>query len=160
MPRDVPARQATNIKAADSTVSNVEIQIRALPEEVRNCFEQIHRAFETAELPSDLRINTEVVLAEVLNNIAEHSYCDRPAGQIAMNLELSGDGVKFLIVDDGNVMPNLTPPDPELPKIDVEVSDLPEGGFGWYLIRTLTTDLEYARVGSHNHLRARILADG
>ena len=33
-----------------------------------------------------------------------------------------------------------------------EIQDLPEGGFGWYLIRTLTTDLTYLREGICNTL--------
>ena len=159
MPRDSSARQPMNSDPQTGDVARLALEIIAKPEEVRGCFKDIHQAFEAAELPSELRINTEVVLAEVLNNIAEHSYSDRPPGLIKMQLDLSDDGVWFLAVDDGKVMPNLTPPDPELPEVDVELNDLPEGGFGWFLIRTLTADLEYSRVGTCNHLSARIPFD-
>lgn len=156
MPRDVSARRPLNSEQHRDDVFRLELKIIARPEEVRGCFEDIHRAFDAAKLPGELRINTEVVLAEVLNNIAEHSYSGGPPGPISIKLELSGDGVRFLVIDDGKVMPNLTPPDPKLPKMDVDIDDLPEGGFGWFLIRTLTADLEYSRVGSGNHLSAHI----
>ena len=37
--------------------------------------------------------------------------------------------------------------------------DLPEGGFGWFLIRTLTLDLEYERDGGFNKLRFVVPAE-
>jgi len=55
-------------------------------------------------------------------------------------------------VDQGNPLP-----DEKLPagaQVDVSgpVNTLPEGGFGWFLIRTLSDRLEYRRVASENHL--------
>ena len=38
--------------------------------------------------------------------------------------------------------------------------DLPEGGFGWFLIRELTHDLTYRRDGSRNHLSFRMVLGG
>ena len=41
----------------------------------------------------------------------------------------------------------------------VDVADLPEGGFGWYLIRTLTQELTYLRDGERNLLSMCIDVD-
>jgi serine/threonine-protein kinase RsbW len=37
-----------------------------------------------------------------------------------------------------------------------DVSNLPEGGFGWFLIRALSRDLDYRRVGGRNLLSFRL----
>ena len=49
-------------------------------------------------------------------------------------------------------MPGLTLPEGTLAEIGSEVEDLPEGGFGWFLIRTLTNDLSYLRLQEQNIL--------
>ena len=36
---------------------------------------------------------------------------------------------------------------------DTALEDLPEGGFGWHLIHSLTNDLTYLRTGGCNRLR-------
>jgi serine/threonine-protein kinase RsbW len=37
-----------------------------------------------------------------------------------------------------------------------ETATLPEGGFGWFLIRTLSRDLDYRREGGRNLLSFRL----
>ena len=66
--------------------------------------------------------------------------------------------LKVSVYDQGLPMPDEHLPKGELaPLIDGE--DLPEGGFGWFLIRTLTLDLEYERDGSFNKLRFAVQAE-
>ncbi|WP_431297839.1 ATP-binding protein [Tabrizicola sp. BL-A-41-H6] len=98
------------------------------------------------------RGTTELVLAEVLNNIVEHAYAGGN-GQIALSLGLSSAGLAVRISDNGLAMPGgavpagLLPTDPDGP-----AATLPEGGFGWFLIRSLTRDLCYDRKDGQNHL--------
>jgi serine/threonine-protein kinase RsbW len=52
-------------------------------------------------------------------------------------------------------------PDGQLPlgqptAVDVDLMDLPEGGFGWFLIQDLARDVTYVRVGSENRLDMRL----
>ncbi len=61
--------------------------------------------------------------------------------------------------DRGLAMPGGNLPAGELSSPDVPQDDLPEGGFGWYLIRTLTQDIAYDRIGDENHTRFRIPID-
>jgi serine/threonine-protein kinase RsbW len=94
----------------------------------------------------------ELVLAEVLNNIAEHAYAGAEGG-IDLSLRLSGGMVWCEVVDQGAAMPGGNPPAGVLPQtVDLALDDLPEGGFGWHLIRSLTQGLTYARSGDRNHL--------
>ena len=40
--------------------------------------------------------------------------------------------------------------------LDVDFCDMPEGGFGWFLIKDLAKDVNYHREGVQNHLHLRI----
>jgi len=104
-------------------------------------------------LPDEGRGTAELVLAEVLNNIVEHAYA-RHSGEIEVTLSRDATGILCEIADTGLPMPQDAPPAGTLPALDGD--DLPEGGFGWHLIRSLARDLEYRREGGRNLLRFRL----
>jgi serine/threonine-protein kinase RsbW len=107
-------------------------------------------------LPEGTRGTAEVVLAEALNNIVEHAYATT-LGEIEITLQPVPGGIACLIVDHGCPMPGGTLPAGTLPPQDA--GDLPEGGFGWHLIRALSRDLHYRRADGRNHLSFRLDAD-
>jgi serine/threonine-protein kinase RsbW len=90
--------------------------------------------------------HTALVLNEVLTNLGTHGDCrDRPA-RIALVVE--PDKVTGEIVDAG------PPFDPRLaadPDFDVAFDDRPIGGLGLYLVRKLSSALEYTRRDEHNY---------
>lgn len=110
-------------------------------------------------MADETRATAQLVLAEALNNIVEHAYAQSP-GEIELTLELSLQGLKCSIVDHGSPLPDGGLPAGRRPTAlaapDGSVADLPEGGFGWHLIRTLSQDLNYRRVGADNLLTFRI----
>jgi serine/threonine-protein kinase RsbW len=96
----------------------------------------------------------EIVLAEALNNIVEHAYADG-TGEIELTICVNRQGLDCRIVDHGAPMP-----DGALPAgILAAPEDLPEGGFGWSLIRALSEDLRYARVAGQNQLTFRLTTE-
>lgn len=103
-----------------------------------------------AGFSANLLSSAEIVLAEVLNNIVEHAYADRE-GDIRVVLSRIETGLDCKVLDCGAAMPGLC-----LPKGDFQplgpTADLPEGGFGWFLIRSLVTELRYHRVDGENRL--------
>lgn len=104
-----------------------------------------------AGLSDNARGTFEIVLAEALNNVVEHAYSNAP-GPILVGIDHLPPILRVSVYDLG-----LPIPDGKLPKGEMkpmmEGEELPEGGFGWFLIRTLTMDLEYERDGSFNKLR-------
>lgn len=99
----------------------------------------------------------ELVLAEVLNNIVEHAYRDQNAsGKIAISCEHRADGLHLQIIDEGEAMPEGDIPTGARASLDVDINDLPEGGFGWFIIRDLAKDLKYKRIGTKNQLSMRL----
>lgn len=108
---------------------------------------------QMAPLPDN---NWELVVAEVLNNIVEHAYEDRAGGEILLRLVFAPARLALEFTDFGLPMPNGTLPFGAPVDLDVSEQDLPEGGFGWFLIRTLAEDLDYHRDGDRNRLTLSI----
>ena len=103
-----------------------------------------------ADLGEDCRGSVEIVLAEVLNNIAEHAYSAYP-GDIDLWITAQDTYLFVRVLDKGLAMPGGEAPAGELGQV-LEIEDLPEGGFGWFLIRSLTQELTYQREGDQNTL--------
>lgn len=103
-------------------------------------------------LTEDARGTTEIVLAEALNNVVEHAYA-RSRGPIEVEVQLTADALDCHIFDRGLPLPGNRLPGRE-PRHSAET--LPEGGFGWQLIRALATELDYRRVDGVNHLSFRL----
>jgi len=98
----------------------------------------------------------ELVLAEALNNIVEHAYGEHARGLVDLEAEYLAPALVFRIRDEGQPMPEGDAPQGSPHDLDVSTQDLPEGGFGWFLIRELTEDLSYRRCGNRNELTFRI----
>lgn len=98
----------------------------------------------------------ELVLAEVMNNIVEHAYANNPDGMIELEIAPSERGLNCILRDDGQPMPDGSVPMGVLPSQNAgpstDIEDLPEGGFGWFLIRDLARDLQYTRHNGKNIL--------
>ncbi len=111
---------------------------------------------DTNGFDADACGTAEIVLAEALNNIAEHAFATTQTGTIRVTLTPGQTGLTAEIVDKGTALPGLCPPVGQLPPLGGTTRSLPEGGFGWFLIRTLTDCLSYTRHAGENHLCLRL----
>ncbi|MGR3436888.1 MAG: ATP-binding protein [Shimia sp.] len=139
------------------------ISIRCLSDtfEVRHSLQALMSDMEGRAFLPEERGTVELVLAEVLNNVAEHAYEERGDGRIELDMAYRPGGISIRMQDFGKPMPDGKTPLGTAPGLDVEIDDLPEGGFGWFLIGELAKDLVYERRGDANHLSFRMsLGDG
>jgi serine/threonine-protein kinase RsbW len=93
----------------------------------------------------------QIVIAEALNNISEHAYAGH-VGRIEMLLRRRDGGFQFTLIDQGIGMPGGIPPPGVIGALPDSICSLPEGGFGWLLIRSQTQDLTYLREKGGNRL--------
>lgn len=98
----------------------------------------------------------EIVLAEALNNVVEHAYSGQALGGIDLELSQHAGALAFTITDDGHPMPDGNLPQGKAHDLSVATQDLPEGGFGWFLIHELTDQLSYERKDGRNVLMFQI----
>jgi serine/threonine-protein kinase RsbW len=131
----------------------VRLVFPADPFEVRSALARLFGALPAGLLDDDARGSAEIVITEVLNNIVEHAYA-ATCGEIEVTICPAPDGLHCTVTDHGRPLPQGALPGAELPCADHD--DLPEGGFGWYLIRALSQDVQYCRDGAANRLTFRL----
>lgn len=104
-------------------------------------------------LPQSLVEDANIALAEALNNIEEHAYRGQRGFPVTLNLVAGERCVKCEIEDRGTPLPGGSLPAGSMPASDpVAHEKWPEGGFGWALLRRLTSDLSYERKDGVNSL--------
>lgn len=139
----------------------VNLRFGATEAAVRDALLTVDAALAAAGAADDLRTRTQIALAEACNNIVEHAY--QPRADVAdavIVLDIAGDpgGIQITLRDKGRAMPEGPLPGRELPPIDPDdPASLPEGGFGWALLREMTRALSISRRNGQNILRFRLL---
>ena len=108
-------------------------------------------SYESSNTQHDLG-EIELVLAEVLNNISEHGGRESLTHSISLKWHRS-DGLCINVIDEGRCIPTGTITNAQMPDLDTEIDDLPEGGFGWALVDILCSKVRSKRHGSFNTLR-------
>jgi serine/threonine-protein kinase RsbW len=119
---------------------------------VRDLLSRGRARLAEAGVPEACLGTVELVWAEALNNIAEHAYAGTVAGQVHMEVKVEGPLVSATIRDCGNPLPDFALPPGRLPDSSGPVESLPEGGFGWFLIRDLCDSVAYWHENGENHL--------
>ncbi len=113
----------------------------------------ITKWLQHVDVPVSSIATVELVLAEAINNIVEHAYTGTAKEKlIRAELSLIGQQLDVALCDNGVAFPDGMLPSGELPDLDVALEQLPEGGFGWFLIYTQTQSVHYSRRDDRNTL--------
>jgi serine/threonine-protein kinase RsbW len=140
--------------AAELAPVHLERRFRSGDLETRAALQDICGGLAAVGIGADDVATVELVLAEVLNNVSEHAYADG-AGPVEVLIAARGPGLTCRVRDRGQPMPRGELPDPPYPPF-LPADALPEGGFGWHIIRCLTSDLAMERREGWNELRMTI----
>ncbi|MGB8815561.1 MAG: ATP-binding protein [Paracoccaceae bacterium] len=146
--------ESARILSVSDSATEARIVIPSEPLAVRDGLRALFETLLLRALPEAARGTAEIVLAEAMNNIVEHAY-SRHSGLIEVTLHLQQPDLLCQIEDQGLPMPGEVLPIGEL-RAFAGTEDLPEGGFGWHLIRALSRDLHYHRVDGRNYLSFRL----
>lgn len=112
---------------------------------------RVGKWLEQERIESECIGDVMLVLAEALNNVIEHAYGTETSGDIEIKGTLRAQTLSLQIVDKGR--PFDGPPEEVILNTEVyELSDMPDGGFGWFLIKSLTEDIHFSREGDKNKL--------
>ena len=132
----------------------------ANPAAVQQALIDVRRRFDGA-VADDALSRMELVMAEILNNIAQHgtglgkepgaNAPSRPPVTIHVTVTRHAGGLACAISDDGPPLPPDCLAAPDQPP-SPEIAALRAGGFGWVIIRDLTRSLFYFRERSRNVL--------
>jgi serine/threonine-protein kinase RsbW len=139
---------------SDAGQGQVQLALQSTPLAVRHALSGLFRDDRLGGLKEHQRSTAELLLAEVLNNVVEHAYAGG-VGEIEVTVARCGRSLMFQITDHGAEMPGQVLPAGILADCRAG-QDLPEGGFGWHMIRALAKDVDYRRRDSRNELSFRL----
>jgi serine/threonine-protein kinase RsbW len=157
MPPDLAMSQFVSPERASA--AGVVLQRTTFPATFENIRLTIRASMDSLaplELGEEEHGAVQLVLAEALNNVAEHAFAPHESGQVTLILRHGRAGLLVEIRDCGKPMPNGRAPINDGPSSESARQDLPEGGFGWFLIRELARDLIYDRRDGENILIFRV----
>lgn len=139
------------LRATHTYELKLQLAIKSVQSEVSNVLCAITEWLESHKVESATISDLELVMAEALNNVVEHAYLYAEDGEIEVLVTLRPTELKVLITDSGRKFDG----PPEYRELDVEnfsFEELPEGGFGWNLIRSLTDEVEFEHADKKNRL--------
>ena len=140
-----------------SQLPAINISIQSGEMAVREALAKLLDSLTPLSLDAEESGTVELVMAEALNNIVEHAYPKGdPCGPIDITCSHARDGLHMTVVDSGRAMPEGRTPLGVAVDTDVPFDDMPEGGFGWFLIKDLAKDVRYVRVARQNQLSLRL----
>ncbi|MEO9576599.1 MAG: ATP-binding protein [Tateyamaria sp.] len=140
-----------------SQVPAINISIQSGEMAVREALAKLLDSLTPLSLDVEESGTVELVMAEALNNIVEHAYPQGdPCGPIDITCSHARDGLHMTVTDSGRAMPDGRTPLGAAVDTDVPFDDMPEGGFGWFLIKDLAKDVSYVRVACQNQLSLRL----
>lgn len=103
--------------------------------------------------------DVQIVLHEAINNIVEHGHVNRFPSRVLLSIRESYGHVKIRLIDHGIGYPDGQVPAGIFPELPENKSQIPEGGFGWAIIRALSGDIAYARRLGANALEISVSPD-
>lgn len=106
-------------------------------------------------IAADRCSDIEIATAEAVNNVVEHAYDPGHCGSLVLSLSRCGTYLCLAVFDRGRPLPCGAVPEGKAADVSGPADSLPEGGFGWFLIRTLTASISYRQNGAENHLILR-----
>lgn len=121
--------------------------------DTRHALSSIMARLRQIGLPDEQAGSIEIALAEVVNNIVEHAYANIDKGEVLIRAVVGPGDIRVLLVDWGPPLPGARLPDCCPASLGEKTADLPEGGFGWFLIHTIARNIHYRRFLGRNHLR-------
>ncbi|GGH27713.1 serine/threonine-protein kinase RsbW [Cribrihabitans marinus] len=137
---------------ADTQTAGLALRFRATGIAARRANCALGSWLSEAGLPDDRSEDIRIAVAEAVNNIVEHAYLGLAPGWIRLTGRKTARRVEICISDSGTPLP--VGPETEGHPVDPHAlkRTLPEGGFGWILIRKLTNRVHYRRGAGRNLL--------
>ena len=94
----------------------------------------------------------QVALDELLSNVVRQAARESAERRIEIELDLAGDQMEVVVVDDGAPFNPLLAPEPD---VTLPLEQRPIGGLGLVIVKRLMDSIAYERAGGCNRLTLR-----
>jgi serine/threonine-protein kinase RsbW len=131
----------------------IELRIDSRLEDVSLLGIATRRIAEEAGFGEGDAYNVELCVTEAVTNAIRHAYGGEPGHDVTVRLVLHADRLEMAVLDDGSPVPEDRRA-PRAPAFDpADLSSIPEGGRGVYLMATLMDGLEFGTEGGRNRVQ-------
>lgn len=134
-------------------MDQVKLSFSSNPKNVNYVCTSIKKFLNSKNIPGTINNEIELSVAEAVNNIIRHAYKGNTGKLIEVDVRKNDRYVEVVFVDSGMPRENLEKPTLNFDPDDIE--NLPEGGFGLYLIDTMMDENEYYSQNGKNILRLK-----
>lgn len=124
-----------------STEGEIRLTIKSRLQSVRLMGTAINGVCLAAGCDQETAAMVELGVVEALNNIVKHAYQNQPEHQVETKIEIEPNRMVFTITDSGLGLAGWEKPSLEFDPNDL--SSLPEGGMGRYIINSVMDKVEY-----------------
>ena len=125
-----------------------ELVIDANVEKIPEISALLGEEMETFGFGSEIILDTQLAVEEVITNIIKHGY-KKPGGEIIVSSRISPERIEVQIMDTAPRFNPLSVPEPEL---DSTIEDRNIGGLGIFLIRQVMDEVSYRYEDGKNIL--------
>ncbi len=126
----------------------IKFSIKSHPKQVSTACIILRNSLDSINISKTTLDKVELSLAEALNNIIEHAYQENYNYPIDIEVRKKHKTLEIKLEDYGLPRKNLKKPVIEFDPDDIQ--NLPEGGFGLFLIETMMDENTYKYVEGKN----------
>jgi serine/threonine-protein kinase RsbW len=118
---------------------------------VTRLVEEMEASLVAQSVPPQVIYAANLCVEELLVNSLKHGYGGTPAPDIEVDVQLTPEA---LIIEVSDSAPPFDPTHEAAdPDVDAELDDRPVGGLGIHLVKQMTDEMSYRRVGDRNLVR-------
>ena len=119
-------------------------------EQLSTMFDLLHSAANGLALPEERRGIVALVVEEAFVNLCRHAYRGRDDGAVGVRLSGAEGELTVELRDSGPAFDPIE--QAPRPNLDASVEERRPGGLGVELMRRMTDELQYQRIGAENVL--------
>lgn len=137
--------------------NRLHLTLETRPEELERLTTAVETLAERDNWPAALTFKVNLVLEELVLNVINYAY-EESGHHVDVHLTCNADDLVIEITDEGipfDPLQDAPAPDRESPTEERRV-----GGLGVYLVRTMTSDMQYRREDGKNYLTVTVPRDG
>jgi serine/threonine-protein kinase RsbW len=137
-------------RAAMKPEPKIRFAIEAELTELAPASERIRRFLTEHGVDGDAIFAIETVIEEIATNAIKYGFGASRKGRIILEVTAAATRAELVIEDNGAAFDSTEAPDPD---VDRPLEDMPVGGLGIHLVRSMTDGFVYRRVNDHNQVR-------
>ncbi len=136
-----------------SATDQIQIEFANRISELPGVSEKVRSFFENQSLDQDSLYAFDVALEELLTNVVKYAHNDGERHLIRVMATSAPEHATIEVIDDGLPFDPTTAAPPDL---SLSIDDIPIGGLGLHLVRSMVESISYERRENCNHVLVRV----